>query len=77
MSFTPPKSLPDGPWQAKVTMVSGLSHQYPHADIHFGVLASSAGLPMMAWAGIAVVLVLVIAFFVTRRAGQRPPGPAS
>ena len=77
MSFTPPKSLPDGPWQAKVTMVSGLTVSTRTQTIEFGVLASSAGLPMMAWAGIAVVLVLVIAFFVVRRARRHRQVPAS
>ena len=77
MSFTPPKSLPDGPWQAKVTMVSGLTVSTRTETIQFGALvASQAGLPMMAWAGIAVVLVLVIAFFVVRRARRHRHVPA-
>ena len=78
MSFTPPKSLPDGPWQAKVTMVSGLTVATRTETIDFGVLASSAGLPMMAWAGIALalILVLVIAFFVVRHARRHRQVPA-
>ena len=77
VSFTPPKSLPDGPWQAKVTVVSGLTVSTGTQTIQFGALASQADLPMMAWAGIAVVLVLVIAFFVVRRARRHRQVPAS
>ena len=78
MTFTPPKSLPDGPWQAKVTMVSGLTRGTRTETIEFGALASQAGLPMMAWVGIAValVLVLVAAFFVVRRARRHRRVPA-
>ena len=72
MSFTPPKTLPHGPWQAKVTMVSGITTSTGTQTIQFGSLvASSAALPVMAWAGLAVVLVLVVAFIVVRRARQR------
>jgi hypothetical protein len=72
MSFTPPKSLPHGPWQAKVTVVSGITTSTGTQTIQFGSLvASSAALPVMAWAGLAVVLVLVVAFIVVRRARQR------
>ena len=77
MSFTPPKSLPHGPWQAKVTMVSGLTVSTRTQMIQFSSLvASQAALPLMAWAGIAVVLVLVIAFFVVRYARQHRRVPA-
>ena len=72
MSFTPPKTLPHGPWQAKVIVVSGLTTSTGTQTIQFGPLvASSAGLPVMAWAGLAVVLVLVVAFIMVRRARQR------
>jgi len=77
MSFAPPKSLPHGPWQAKVTMVSGLTVSTRTQTIQFSSLvASQAALPNMAWAGIAVVLVLVIAFFVVRYARQHRRVPA-
>ena len=72
MSFTPPKTLPHGRWQAKVTVVSGITTSTGTQTIQFGALvASSAALPVMAWAGLAVVLVLVVAFIVVRRARQR------
>ena len=78
MSFTPPKSLPDGPWRAKVTVVSGLTTSTRTQTIQFGslVASSAAALPIMAWAGIAVVLVLVVAFFVVRHAREHRRVPA-
>ena len=61
--------------KAKVTMVSGLTVGTRTQTIQFDVLvASQAGLPLMAWVGI--VLVLVIAFFVVRRVRRHRHVPA-
>jgi hypothetical protein len=55
MSFAPPKSLPDGSWQAKVTLVSGITTSTATATVQFGALAASGTrLGLMAWAGIAL-----------------------
>ena len=53
-------------------------HQYPHADdpVRLARPSSAAALPIMAWAGIAVVLVLVVAFFVVRHAREHRRVPA-
>jgi hypothetical protein len=74
MSFTPPKSIPDGPWQAKVTLVTGITTRTATATIRFGVLtASGIGLGVTAWAGIAlgVAFALVLALILARQARQR------
>jgi hypothetical protein len=55
MSFAAPKSLPDGPWQAKVTLVSGITTSVASGTVRFGVLtAAGIHLGLMAWAGIAL-----------------------
>jgi hypothetical protein len=74
MSFAPPKSLPAGPWRAKVTLVSGITTGTAAGTIQFGPLAASrTGLSVMAWAGIAVALVLALALalILRRRALRR------
>jgi hypothetical protein len=72
MSFTPAKSLPNGPWRAKVNLVSGFTTGTATQTIQFGALVAS-GLGVMAWAGIAfgVVLVLTVALILARRARRR------
>jgi hypothetical protein len=65
MSFTPPKSLPDGPWQAKVTLVSGITRSTATATIRFGALAAAGiRLGLTAWVGIALGAVLTVALAV-------------
>ena len=51
MTFGPPESLPNGPWQASITLVSGLTTAAATASIQFGALASHPGLSLMAWLG--------------------------
>ena len=59
----------------RFAMVSGLTVGTRTQTIQFDVLvASQAGLPLMAWVGI--VLVLVIAFFVVRRVRRHRHVPA-
>jgi len=73
MSFAPPKSLPDGPWQATVTLVSGITTSTATGTVQFGLLtAAGIHLGLMAWGGIALggiaVLGVLAAILVRRRA---------
>ena len=77
MSFDPPKTLPDGSWRAKVTVVSGLTISTATQTIRFGALvASRAALRIIAWAGLATLLVLVVALFMVRHFRQHRSAPA-
>ncbi len=76
MTFVLPKSLPDGPWQAKVTLVSGLTTCSATASIQFAALVvAHAGLSFMAWLTMGfvalVALVAVMALVVARQTGRR------
>jgi hypothetical protein len=75
MTFAPPKVLSDGPWQASVTVDSGLTTATATATIRFAApVASQAGLPGMAWLGMAagaLALVLAVAMILVRAAHQR------
>ena len=79
MSFTPARSLPNGPWQAKVNLVSGFTTGTASATIQFGALTAS-GLGVLAWGGIALGVLLAFAFalalILVRRARQRRRVPA-
>jgi hypothetical protein len=85
MTFGPPRSLPNGPWQARVTVVSGLTTSAATATIQFAPLAAShRGLSLLGWLGLspAAVILVAVAFFVARRAARHrralagPDGPA-
>ncbi len=79
MTFALAKSLPSGPWQAKVTLVSGVTTSTATATIQFGALVvAGTGLGVAAWIGIAlgVTLALALAFILARRARQRRRVPA-
>ena len=76
MTFDPPKSVPNGPWQASVTLMSGLTTSTGTAFIQFGALVpSQPGLSLLAWVGIALaaaaVVVAVMALVLARRATRR------
>jgi hypothetical protein len=61
MTFTPPKSLPNGPWQVQVSLVSGITTSTATATVKFGaVVPSRTGLSLTAWLGLSLG-VLVIA----------------
>jgi hypothetical protein len=79
MTFAPPKSLPDGPWQAKVTLTSGITTSVATGTVQFGaVTASTFHLGLAAWAGIVlgvVVLLGALAVFLVRRHGLRNRHP--
>jgi hypothetical protein len=78
VTFAPPRSLPNGPWQAKVTLVSGLTTATATATVLFAV-ASHAGLSMVSWLGIALgvlALVLAAALILAHSARQRRHVPA-
>ena len=76
MTFTPPKSVPNGPWKARVTLVSGLTTRAATASVQFvPLVAAHPGLSLMAWLGLslagAVVILAVVAFITARRVARR------
>jgi hypothetical protein len=76
LTFVPPKSVPNGPWKARVTLVSGLTTRAATASVQFvPLVASHPGLSLMAWLGsslaAAVVIVAVVAFITARRVARR------
>ena len=75
MSFAPPKSLPSGPWQAKVTLVSGITTSVATGTVRFGVLtAAGIHLGLLAWGGIGlggIALIGILAAFLVRRHALR------
>jgi len=74
MTFVPPRSLPAGSWRATISLASGITTCTATATIRISpIVAAQAGLPMMAWIGIALgVLAVVLAVAVmVRRARQR------
>ena len=76
VTFAPPRSLPDGTWQAKVTLVSGLTTAAATATVVFSV-ASQAGLSMVSWLGIILgVLAVAIAVAVILAHSARQRGRA-
>lgn len=81
MTFGPPESLPNGPWQASITLVSGLTTSAATASIQFGALVPShPGLSLMAWLGMllaaAIAIVAVMAFILAQHAARRRRVPA-
>jgi hypothetical protein len=72
-----PKSLPDGSWLAKVTLVSGLTRATGTAAIRIGpIVAAPAGLSAMQWiwlalGGLAVVLAVVMWQYALRHRRHR------
>jgi hypothetical protein len=78
VTFTPPKSLPNGPWQASVSLVSGVTTVTATDSVQFaGIMVAataSGGLSLMAWLGIAlgaVVIAAVGALVLARGAARR------
>jgi hypothetical protein len=83
MSFAPPKSLPDGSWQVKVTLVSGITTVTGTGTVQFSQpTAAGIHLGLMAWGGIGlgvVALGLCLSAILVRRhaVGSLPrPHPA-
>ncbi|MGD0065517.1 MAG: hypothetical protein ABSB76_18990 [Streptosporangiaceae bacterium] len=79
MTFAPPKSLPDGPWRAKVTLVSGITTSVGTGTVQFGdVSATGIHLSLMAWGGLVlagVALLGGLATFLRRRHALRARRP--
>ena len=78
VTFAPLRSLPNGPWQAKVTLVSGLTAATATASVVFSV-ASQAGLSMVSWLGLALGVLAVavgVALILAHRARRRRRVPA-
>jgi hypothetical protein len=65
VTFGPPKSLPNGPWQASVTLTSGITTVTATASVQFaGIMVAataSGGLSLMAWLGIALGAIVIAA----------------
>jgi hypothetical protein len=81
MTFAPPESLPDGPWRARVALVSGLTSRTATASVQFAPLAAPhPGRSLMAWLGLslaaAVVILAAVAFITARRVARRRRVPA-
>jgi hypothetical protein len=81
MSFALPKSLPSGPWQAKVSLVSGITTSVATGTVRFGALAA-AGILLgpMAWGGIAlgiIALSLGLAGILVRRHARGAISPST
>ena len=82
LTFGPPKDLPNGPWQASITVVSGLTTSTATASIQFAALVPSHhGLSLMAWLGIALAalalaVVAVMALILAQHAARRRRTPA-
>jgi hypothetical protein len=73
VTFAPPRSLPNGPWQAKVTLVSGLTTATATATVVFAV-AFQAGLSMASWLGISLgvlAVAIAVALILAHSARQR------
>lgn len=73
MTFALPKNLPAGSWRVTIRLVSGITTCTATATIQFGpVLAARTGLSGMAWTGIAlgVLFVLAVAVVMVRYARQ-------
>ena len=78
VTFAPPKGLPNGPWQASVSLISGVTTVTATASVQFaGIMVAataSGGLSLMAWLGIAlgaVVIAAVGALVLVRGAARR------
>ena len=72
MTFAPPKDLPTGSWRVTINLVSGITTATATAAIQFGpIVAAQAGLPGLAWVGIALgALVLALVVIMGRYALQ-------
>ncbi len=70
MTFAPPKDLPTGSWRVTINLASGITTCTATAAIQFSpTVAAQAGLPGMAWIGIALgLLVLALVVIVGRYA---------
>jgi hypothetical protein len=75
MSFAPPKTLPAGSWQAKVTLVSGITTVTGTGTVQFSQLtAAGIHLGLLAWGGIAlagIVLLGILTAILVRRYALR------
>jgi hypothetical protein len=85
MNFALPKTLPDGSWRAKLTLVSGITTVTATGTIQFGArTAAGIHLGLMAWGGIIVGGIALLGFLaalLVRRSALRnrraPAGQAS
>ena len=70
VSFAVPKSLPNGPWRATVTLVSGMTTATGTATVSFAtVAAAQVGLSSAQWTWLGLIaFVVLIAAFMARYA---------
>ena len=75
VTFAPPKSLPNGPWQASVSLVSGITTVTATGSVQFaGIIVApppAGGLSLMDWLGIALAAVVIAAALVLARSAAR------
>jgi hypothetical protein len=81
VTFGPPKSLPNGPWRASVSLLSGITTVTATASVQFaGIIVApppAGGLSLMDWLGIALAAVVIAAALVLARgAARRRHAPA-
>ncbi len=73
--FVASKTLPDGPWHAAVTLVSGLTTSAAQSTIQFGGQTMSS-VAWLSWPLRAVAIVIAIVAIVLMRRGRRARRPA-
>jgi hypothetical protein len=77
ITFLPARGLPSGPWQAAVTLVSGLTVRKATATVLFSNHQGAAWLTSatMIWTGGGLLAVLFAVLVVLARRGRRPGRP--
>ena len=71
MIFTLSPRIPDGPWQARIRLQSGLVVRSETATIDFDTAAlASSGFPVAPAAGASLIVLTILAAFVIR--SRRP-----
>ena len=73
MTFAPGSLIPNGPWTATVTLVSGLTRRTAAATIQFSGPADTGWttrMPIMISAVVIIIALLILAKFRLRRAPQ-------
>jgi hypothetical protein len=79
MTFAPPKTLPDGPWLATVTLVSGFNTTIARATIDFaGATPASlwTRLPMLLLGAALLITLAILGLVLIRHARQSSRVPA-
>jgi hypothetical protein len=79
MTFSPPRSLPDGSWRVTITLVSGLTTATATATIKLPpIVAAQAGVSAMGWiwlglGGLVLILVVVMGSYALQHRRRQAP----